>query len=160
MLETDERYTPLTLFNPLNEIFDFTLDVAATAENAKCSKFYTKETDGLSQSWAGERVFCNPPYSRGQIEKWLTKAAESNAELALFILPCFLETRWAQLIWQCASMIYFPKGRVKFAGMKSGAKFGTIFVYFGAKPEIYMMRLFSAFGGQGFVISQSGLIAG
>lgn len=47
---------------------------AATDKTAKCSLYYTPETDGLSQSWdRGGAVFCNPPYGR-EIGKWVQKA--------------------------------------------------------------------------------------
>jgi hypothetical protein len=49
---------------------------AATDKTAKCSLYYTPETDGLSQSWDhGGAVFCNPPYGR-EIGKWVQKAFE------------------------------------------------------------------------------------
>lgn len=45
-------------------------------KTAKCSLYYTPETDGLSQSWdRGGAVFCNPPYGR-EIGKWVQKAFE------------------------------------------------------------------------------------
>ena len=54
--------TPQQFFNDLNEQWNFTLDPCATPQNAKCAKFFTKEQDGLKQSWANEVVFMNPPY--------------------------------------------------------------------------------------------------
>lgn len=50
---TDEWATPDYVFDELNKTFHFTIDVCATKENAKCSKFFTKEDDGLKQSWGG-----------------------------------------------------------------------------------------------------------
>lgn len=50
---TDEWATPNYIFDELNKTFQFTLDVCATKENAKCSKFFTKEDNGLKQSWGG-----------------------------------------------------------------------------------------------------------
>jgi hypothetical protein len=47
----------------------FTLDVCATAENAKYALYFTREDDGLKQDWGEHRVFCNPPYGR-QLEAW------------------------------------------------------------------------------------------
>ena len=61
---TDEWATPVKFFEELNEEFHFTLDPCATDENHKCSKYYTKDDDGLQQSWGGEIVFTNPPYGR------------------------------------------------------------------------------------------------
>ena len=57
--------TPQDFFDKLNAEFGFVLDPAATDKTAKCSLYYTLETDGLSQSWdRGGAVFCNPPYGR------------------------------------------------------------------------------------------------
>ena len=60
----DDWGTPQDLFDALNKEFNFTLDPCADDKNHKCDKYYTIEQDGLAQSWAGETVFCNPPYSR------------------------------------------------------------------------------------------------
>ena len=54
--DIDDRATPPEVFGPLHERFGFTVDVAASAANAKCQRFWTCEDDGLAQSWAGERV--------------------------------------------------------------------------------------------------------
>lgn len=70
---TAEWATPQAFFDELNKEFDFTLDPCATPQNAKCARYFTKEIDGLSQSWSGEKVFCNPPYGR-DISKWVAKA--------------------------------------------------------------------------------------
>lgn len=50
---TDEWETPQDLFDKLNSIFCFTLDACADEKNHKCEKYFTKEQDGLSQSWGG-----------------------------------------------------------------------------------------------------------
>lgn len=70
---TNEWATPQAFFDELNKEFDFTLDPCATPQNAKCARYFTKEIDGLVQSWRGEVVFCNPPYGR-DISKWVAKA--------------------------------------------------------------------------------------
>jgi phage N-6-adenine-methyltransferase len=69
---TNEWSTPAELFARLDAEFGFTLDPCATAENAKCRKFFSQADDGLRQSWAGERVFMNPPYGR-QIGAWVRR---------------------------------------------------------------------------------------
>lgn len=70
--EIDDRATTLEEFGKFDARWDFTVDVAAAAHNTKCERFYSIEDDGLSQSWAGERVWCNPPYSN--IRPWVEKA--------------------------------------------------------------------------------------
>ena len=72
MSNNNEWTTPQDLFEELNKEFNFTLDPCSTEENHKCSKYYTKEIDGLSKSWEGEHVFVNPPYG-AEISKWVKK---------------------------------------------------------------------------------------
>ncbi len=78
--KTPEWSTPQDFFDALNKEFRFTLDPAATKENAKCKKFYTQKEDGLVQSWKGERVFVNPPYGR-VIGKWVEKMSRGGQPL-------------------------------------------------------------------------------
>jgi phage N-6-adenine-methyltransferase len=68
----DDRYTPPSLFTQRDRLYRFTVDVAASALNAKCRRYYTRETDGLLRSWGNERVWCNPPFSK--LDPWLAKA--------------------------------------------------------------------------------------
>ncbi len=93
--EVDDRATAPEVFGPLHERFRFTLDVAAQPHNAKLERYFTPEDDGLAQSWAGERVWCNPPYS--SIEPWIIKAWHSLAELVVMLLPA---NRTEQGFWQ------------------------------------------------------------
>ena len=55
--------TPPYLFERLSAQYGgFTIDLAASAENALCDRYYTKEDDALAQYWGGEVGFCNPPF--------------------------------------------------------------------------------------------------
>lgn len=77
---SDDWRTPYRLFRNLHHEFCFTLDGAATKHDTLLPRF----TDDIhNQSWVGERVFCNPPYS--DIPSFLVKAAE--ADLAVFLIP-------------------------------------------------------------------------
>jgi hypothetical protein len=79
--------TPQDFFDRLNEEFGFVLDAAATDKTAKCTLYYTPETDGLSQSWdRGGAVFCNPPYGR-EIGKWVKKAYEEARGGGFGLIP-------------------------------------------------------------------------
>lgn len=94
--QVDDRSTTWEDFLPLHQHFAFSIDVAASAENAKLPRFYTRADDGLAQSWAGERVWCNPPYS--VIRPWVEKAwQEVGAELVAMLLPA---NRTEQTWWQ------------------------------------------------------------
>ncbi|MCZ5528355.1 DNA N-6-adenine-methyltransferase [Escherichia coli] len=77
---SDDWRTPYRLFRNLHREFNFTLDGAATEHDALLPRF----TDDIhNQSWVGEKVFCNPPYS--DIPSFLLKASE--ADLAVFLIP-------------------------------------------------------------------------
>lgn len=49
----DDWETPQDLFDKYNSIYRFTLDAASDDQNAKCKNHFTKETDGLHNSWGG-----------------------------------------------------------------------------------------------------------
>lgn len=91
----DDRMVPDEWFAELDARFRFTVDAAATAQNARCARYFTRETDGLEQSWEGERVWCNPPYSN--IRPWVEKAIQRRAEIAVLLLPA---NRTEQAWWQ------------------------------------------------------------
>lgn len=92
MSPKDERYTPSAAFGPLDVEFRFGLDACATAESAKCARFFTREQDGLAQSWARERVWCNPPYS--DIRPWVKKAWGADADVVVMLLPAWTDREW------------------------------------------------------------------
>ena len=56
--------TPQAFFDELDSEFHFNLDPCADEYNHKCDLYFTEEDDGLSRSWGGYTVFCNPPYGR------------------------------------------------------------------------------------------------
>lgn len=78
----DDWRTPFQLLRELDNEFDFTVDAAADADNAVCDRYWDAEADALIQSWEGERVFCNPPFS--MTADFLTKAGE--ADLSIFVI--------------------------------------------------------------------------
>ena len=88
--------TPQHLFEMLNEKYGpFTIDLAASAENALCDRYYTKEDDALAQCWGGEVGFCNPPYD--DIEPWIEKAMEASVHdhaFTVFVLPVRSDRSW------------------------------------------------------------------
>lgn len=127
-LSTAEWPTPQDFFDKLNARFQFTLDPCATHENAKCQWYYTKEDDGLKQSWAGHRVFMNPPWSRKHgelIDQWVEKARleAENGTLVVGLLPARIDTQWWHNHVQGHADVRFKAGRLKFGEAKNGAKF-------------------------------------
>ena len=110
--------TPAVLFDPLNNEFGFTLDVCATAENAKCKSYFTIADNGLAQVWKGI-CWMNPPF--GEQGKWVHKAYQSAQEGATVVclLPSRTNTNW----WHDVCMkgeVRFIRGRPKFVGAEHG----------------------------------------
>lgn len=95
---TDDRRTPPSIYDPLHAQHGFTLDAAASAENARCARFFDLEADGLSQPWTDEIVWCNPPYS--DLGSWVKKAryeVEHGCRKVVMLLPANrTEQRWWQ----------------------------------------------------------------
>lgn len=130
---TDNWSTPQYLFDALNKEFHFTLDPCADSSNHKCDKYYTKEQDGLAQDWAGEIVFCNPPYGR-EIGKWVKKSYDEvyngTCECVVMLIPARTDTRWFhEYIYKIAE-IHFFRGRIKFGGQTQNAPFPSMVVIF------------------------------
>jgi site-specific DNA-methyltransferase (adenine-specific) len=117
--------TPQYLFDALNRQFHFTLDAAASADNAKCAKFYDREADGTVQSWKMERVWCNPPYGRQAIVPFVRKAATMEADLAVLLVPARTDTGWWHDHIANRATVWFLKHRFKFVGATDGCPFGV-----------------------------------
>jgi phage N-6-adenine-methyltransferase len=128
---TDEWPTPAWLFALLCWIFGgFDLDPCATAENAKCPRYFTKAEDGLSQRWTG-KVFMNPPYGR-KIGLWMGKAWEESLKGALVVclVPARVDTAWWQ-DYARRGYVHFLRGRLKFGNAENSAPFPSAIVVFG-----------------------------
>lgn len=135
--KSNEWTTPQYLFDELNEEFNFTLDPCATDENAKCSKYFTIEDDGLSKDWSNDVVFMNPPYGR-EIKKWIKKAYEEslNGAIVVCLIPARTDTTyWHDFIFDKADDIRFLKGRLKFGNGKNSAPFPSAIVVYKYKED-------------------------
>ena len=136
----DDWETPSSLFAELHKEFGFTLDAAASDSNHKLPRYYTKQTDGLSQSWSNEIVFCNPPYSKkaknnpGQ-EAWIQKAYKEsrNGATVVLLIPARTDTRAFHEVILPHAEIRFLRGRLRFeeSGVpRDGAPFPSMVVIF------------------------------
>lgn len=95
----DDRRTLPAFFAPIHTERRFTVDAAASHDNAVLPRYWTRAEDGLAQSWDGERVWCNPPFSR--LEPWVEKAwvamVDGACEHVTMLLPA---NRCEQGWWQ------------------------------------------------------------
>ena len=122
--------TPQDFYEKLNQEFHFTLDQAASAENAKCSNYYTEADDGLSKDWSDNVVFCNPPYGR-QLPKWIEKCyyeSQKPNTTVVMLIPARTDTKAFHTYIYHKAEIRFIKGRLKFGDGKNSAPFPSMVV--------------------------------
>jgi len=138
--DKDEARTPTSLFEKLDDRFHFEVDAAADWKNKLCKFAFNKfEADALSSDWcmAGDTFYCNPPYSRGWIDKFCKKAYEESLKGAtvVMLLPSDTSTKYFRNYCMKASEIIFVQPRVHFNNpdgsvMKGAPKFGSMVVVF------------------------------
>lgn len=130
--KTDKWATPQWLFDALNEIHHFDVDVCADESNAKCAKYYDELKNGLAQDWQGV-CWMNPPYGR-TIGQWVRKACESamteKCSKVVCLLPARTDTKWFHDYCLPFGKIEFLNGRLKFGEAKHSAPFPSMIVVF------------------------------
>jgi site-specific DNA-methyltransferase (adenine-specific) len=130
--------TPQDLFDNLHKEFNFTIDVAASHENAKLPRYFTPEEDGLSQSWEGERTFLNPPYGIRENRLWAKKAYEesqNDCQPKVMLLAARTDAQFFTKYCAKAANLYFIEGRLTFEGSTSPAGFPSVVVVFHSLQE-------------------------
>lgn len=146
-VDADDRGTPDDLFRwCMGQWGPFTIDVAASATNAKCRRFFTKADNGLFRSWDHERVWCNPPFS--DLGPWTEKAWDSNADVVVMLLPA---NRTEQPWWQRSiepfrdrrgsrlTTVFVPRRRIFITpgvdpSRKSQPPWGIVLAVWGPRP--------------------------
>ena len=137
--KTDLWATPQDFFDELNKEFNFTLDPCANAENHKCSKYFTKEDDGLLQDWSNNIVFCNPPYGK-VLKDWVKKSYEESLKpntTVVMLIPARTDTSYFHQYIYHKAEIRFIRGRLKFGDSKNSAPFPSMVVIMrGGKEKV------------------------
>ena len=131
--EKEDWETPLEFFNKLDGEFHFDLDVCASPQNAKCKEFFTKEQNGLEQSWRNRTCWMNPPYGKS-IGNWMKKAEEESrlsGALVVCLVPARTDTKWFHdCVLKAQAEVRFVRGRIKFVGATASAPFPSVIVIF------------------------------
>jgi site-specific DNA-methyltransferase (adenine-specific) len=122
--------TPWPVFREYDAEFHFTLDVCATAETAKCARYFTPADDGLSQDWGDDICWMNPHYGR-QMGLWMQKASRSS--LAGATVVCLVPARTGTVWWHTWAVqgeIRYRQGRIPLVGAENPAGFASAAVIF------------------------------
>lgn len=114
--DKDTWATPKYLFNWLNSIYDFHVDLCADIDNRKCRNFYGVNNNSLIQGWFRNVGvgFCNPPYSN--IKPWIEKAimeADKGFTTVMLIPTPNGESHYNEIFLRATS-ITFITGRIAF----------------------------------------------
>jgi phage N-6-adenine-methyltransferase len=127
--------TPWALFNEVDKEFGFTLDAAASAHNAKCKLYLTREDDALTKSWSDlaedGSVWLNPPYGR-EIGLWIEKAYREslNGSPVVCLTFCRTDTKWWHRWAMRAAEVRIIPGRITFGGATAGAPAPSCLIVF------------------------------
>lgn len=124
--DSAEKTTPPEIFLRYGARCSF--DLAATAANALCPDYFTKQQDALTRPWpSGKVMWANPPYSN--LLDWCRRFydyAERGGEV-IALLPAWTDTEWFHRY--CAfGNVTFLRTRRRFGGMKAQAPFPSIIV--------------------------------
>jgi hypothetical protein len=133
---------------------------AAANQIVKATRYYTKEDNGLTQSWYG-RIWLNPPYGRSArmiglhksaigafVDKLLDFYAAGDVTQAIILATTEVNAKWFYPLWQFP--ICIPDHRVNFIvpiqqKNKYSQMFGTCFAYLGPNEQRFI-EVFSQFG--------------
>jgi phage N-6-adenine-methyltransferase len=131
------------LFDRVHSIFGFTVDAAASQDNALLPRFWTRDQDAIKQDWTKEIVFCNPPFNN--IGPFLRKARTARRAVVLVPLNYLTSTSFHRV---GADHLVIPRGRIKFVTGKTpnNPVLGTCLLIYGPLGDDDQRRL----SGMGF----------
>jgi len=139
--DKQELQTPPYIFNWLDSIYIFDIDICASDENHFCDRYFKKERSALDHDWwnlVNETGFCNPPYNN--IDPFITKAVweAKNGFTSAFLIPDFNgEKRFTAISEHAANIIHLI-GRVSHIRPDNGEPYkgnnrGSVIVEFSKK---------------------------
>ncbi len=97
-------------------IAQFSIDLAASPDNAVCEKYFTEADNSLVQEWNHTGVaWCNPPFNN--IRPWVAKACTSHGRVAMLVPASVGANWWKEYVHQ-KCLVYFLNGRITFVGEK------------------------------------------
>ena len=121
--------TPDSIFAPLHAEFQFTLDGAATAENAKLPRF---SRDAFSEYWGNECVWLNPPYGHLNLMRWMKRAYLGSrfGATVVCLVPSHTGQKWWQEYATKANEVRWIPGKITFVGAANCAPFYSAVLVF------------------------------
>jgi phage N-6-adenine-methyltransferase len=124
------------------------LDPASNKEAqkyVKAKKYYDIKTDGLNKKWKN-KIWMNPPYSRGKIYFFILKLKKEiekgNVKECIVLTNNATETKWCQILFtDILEVVCFVKGRINFYkpdGTKGPPLQGQLIGYRGKRKKEFV----------------------
>lgn len=157
----NEWYTPAEYIDAARDVLGtIDLDPASSDEAnqvVKATTYYTINDDGLQQEWCG-KVWMNPPYGAGIIDKFISKLVyhvnEGDVSEAIVLVNNATETGWFGELASVASVVVFPQSRIRYWQPESGVRNtplqGQAFIYIGNREDVFIDN-FAQFGWRAVV---------
>lgn len=151
--------TPGYILERVRQVFAGAIDCdpASTElanEGVGATVYYTEQDNGLVQDWPG-RVYVNPPYSSGLIDKFaeklLAEIDAGNTQQCIWLSNNSTDTKWCQLLLHRADVFCLTDHRVRFerpeTGQAGSPLQGQVVIGFGVDVADFM----AAFADMGAV---------
>jgi hypothetical protein len=153
-----EWYTPQVYVSAARDVMGGIDIDPCSCEDAnrvvKATTFFDEQQDGFAQEWRG-RLYTNPPYGEGTIEKFSDKligelTAQRVTQAIVLVNNC-TETKWFQRLLQASSNVCFPLGRISFWSVDRPSKNplqGQAFLHFCSDSQdgTKFLSVFNKFG--------------
>jgi hypothetical protein len=104
--------TPPHIISALGGADSFDLDPCAYPGWPTAQEGYSLPSNGLAARWFG-RVWLNPPYSTGEIDRWMRRLADHGRGTALIFARTETEI-FHRHVWERAFGMLFLEGRLHF----------------------------------------------
>lgn len=148
--ETDYWGTPYDVARGINAYLKniglallpfYDLDCCANEYNTQVrDNFITEEQNALAVDWNGRYIWCNPPYSRGNVDCFINKAIEQvekseTPKTVVMLLNVDTSTRYFEkIVGKATAIFYITGGRIRFINHYTG-DFGTT----PTKPNMFVV---------------------
>lgn len=152
----DDWGTPDWIYNWLDDIYAFNIDLAANASNKKTAEYLGPGSPLLENALAVKdwnevskyftiRGFLNPPFKstfpdgkKATMADWLERCYNSTRTdgIIVALVPANVETEWwHEWVLQKAYSYRILRGRVNFDGSRGGSTFPSAVVVYVREPE-------------------------
>ncbi len=165
----DESYTPDGWLALARLVLggEFDLDPAssdAAHRRVRAARYFTKESSGLEQEWAAERLWLNPPYSSPLISQFIDKLVEElvagRVKRGIVLVNNSSDTEWFHRLARSSARMCFVSGRINFDQLRpsgevkatKGNRYAQTFFGVG---DVDVARFLEQFGAVGFVAQRA-----